>query len=143
MGFVLALLCVCAACSEGDSTPAGSGAVSEKASSKPTVETATKQPKSPGTSSASGQSPAAPSHSELVAKGRRIYLSNCTACHNLDPAKKGSLGPPVAGSSEALIEARVVHGNYPSGYTPKADTRLMVALPYLASDVPALAAYLE
>jgi mono/diheme cytochrome c family protein len=78
-----------------------------------------------------------------VAKGRRVYLSNCTACHNLDPSKKGSLGPAVSNSSRALIEARVVHGNYPPGYKPKMDTRLMVALPYLKKDVPALSAYLE
>lgn len=83
------------------------------------------------------------SHAELVAKGRQVYQSNCTACHNMDPSQKGSLGPAVSGSSEALIEARVVHGNYPPGYTPKADTRLMVAMPYLAKDVKALTAYLQ
>ncbi|MEE3327562.1 MAG: cytochrome c [Myxococcota bacterium] len=82
-------------------------------------------------------------HAELVAKGRQVYMSNCTACHNMNPAQKGSLGPAVSGSSEALIEARVVHGNYPPGYTPKADTHLMVALPYLKNDIKALAAYLE
>jgi len=82
-------------------------------------------------------------HAELVDKGRQVYQSNCTACHNMNPAKKGSLGPAVSGSSEALLEARVVHGNYPPGYTPKADTHLMVALPYLKKDIKALAAYLE
>ena len=82
-------------------------------------------------------------HAELVDKGRQVYQSNCTACHNMNPAQKGSLGPAVSGSSEALLEARVVHGNYPPGYTPKADTRLMVAMPYLKKDIKALAAYLE
>lgn len=80
---------------------------------------------------------------ELVAQGRKVYQSNCTACHNMNPSNKGSLGPAVAGSSEELVEARVVHGNYPPGYTPKADTRLMVALPYLAKDVKAITAYLQ
>ena len=80
---------------------------------------------------------------ELVTQGRAVYEMNCTACHNLNPDEKGSLGPAVAGSSEALIEARVVRGGYPPGYTPKAKTRLMVALPYLAKDVKALSAYLQ
>ena len=83
------------------------------------------------------------SHAELVAQGEKVYKSNCTACHNMDPSKKGSLGPAIAGSSEALVEARVVHGNYPPGYTPKADSRLMVAMPYLSKDVKALSAYLQ
>lgn len=80
---------------------------------------------------------------QLVAQGQKVYKSNCTACHNMDPNKKGSLGPAIAGSSEALVEARVVHGTYPPGYTPKSDSRLMVAMPYLAKDVKALAAYLQ
>ena len=83
------------------------------------------------------------SHAELVAQGAKVYKSNCTACHNMDPSKKGSLGPAIAGSSEALVEARVVHGTYPPGYTPKSDSRLMVAMPYLAKDVKALTAYLQ
>ena len=80
---------------------------------------------------------------QLVAQGRKVYTSNCTACHNMDPNKKGSLGPAIAGSSEALVEARVVHGTYPPGYTPKSDSRLMVAMPYLAKEVKALTAYLQ
>ena len=82
-------------------------------------------------------------HAEWVAQGRKVYQSNCTACHNMNPTQKGSLGPAVAGSSEELVEARVVHGTYPPGYTPKADTRLMVALPHLAKDVKAITAYLQ
>ena len=82
-------------------------------------------------------------HAELVVQGRQVYQSNCMACHNMNPAQKGSLGPAVSGSSEALLEARVVDGNYPPGYTPKADTHLMVAMPYLKKDIKALAAYLE
>ena len=120
------------------STPSGSTvesapAASEAAGSKvtPTKETSAPVPEKKLT------------HPELVAQGRQVYLSNCTACHNMNPAQKGSLGPAVSGSSEALLEARVVHGNYPPGYTPKADTHLMVALPYLKKDIKALTAYLE
>ncbi len=78
-----------------------------------------------------------------VERGRRAYVANCTACHNPDPAKDGTLGPAVAGSSLALIEARVLRAEYPPGYTPKRPSALMPAQPYLKKDVPDLAAYLE
>lgn len=75
--------------------------------------------------------------------GRRAYVANCTACHNSDPTKEGTLGPAVAGSSLALVEARVLRAEYPPGYTPKRDSALMPAQPFLKQDVPNLAAYLE
>ena len=75
--------------------------------------------------------------------GRRAYLANCIACHNQDPAKEGTLGPAIAGSSLALVEARVMRAEYPPGYKPKRDSNLMPAQPFLKNDVPALAAYLE
>jgi mono/diheme cytochrome c family protein len=78
----------------------------------------------------------------LAEKGRTYYLSSCIACHNSDPAVDGALGPAVAGSSSELIEARVMHAEYPAGYTPKRDTRVMVAMPFLEKQLPALAAYL-
>ncbi len=77
-----------------------------------------------------------------AATGRRVYAANCTGCHHPDPELEGVLGPPLAGSSRALIEARVVAGTYPPGYEPKRDTELMVALPFLGPQVDALAAYL-
>ncbi len=121
-------------CSETTSSPAPAAATSKSAS----------PPAATPPDHSSAPAPEKPlTHSELVAKGRRVYLSNCAACHNADPTKKGSLGPPVSDSSHALIEARVVHGTYPPGYKPKMDTRLMVPLPYLKKDVPALAAYLK
>ena len=78
-----------------------------------------------------------------VERGRRAYLANCIDCHNIDPAKEGSLGPAIAGSSLALVEARVMRAQYPPGYTPKRDSSLMPAQPFLKNDVPDLAAYLE
>lgn len=78
-----------------------------------------------------------------VERGRRVYVANCIACHAIDPAADGVMGPAIAGSSLALLEARVLRGEYPDGYRPKRDTRLMVALPYLAGDLPALDAYLR
>lgn len=79
----------------------------------------------------------------LAEQGRGYYLSSCTACHNADPSKDGALGPAVLGSSYALIEARVMKAEYPAGYTPKRETRVMVAMPFLEKQLPALAAYLD
>ncbi len=76
-------------------------------------------------------------------QGARVYAVNCTACHHPDPTRDGTLGPAVAGSSRELIEARVVRGEYPPGYTPKSQSQQMVALPYLAPQIDALAAYLS
>lgn len=78
-----------------------------------------------------------------VERGRRAYMANCTACHNQDPTKEGTLGPAIAGSSRALVEARVLRAEYPPGYTPKRDSSLMPAQPFLKKEVPDLAAYLE
>ena len=77
-----------------------------------------------------------------VARGREVYLSICTACHNADPSRDGSQGPAVAGSSLELLRARVLTQGYPPGYTPKRDTLNMVPLPHVEKDLPALAAYL-
>ena len=76
-------------------------------------------------------------------RGRQVYLAQCTACHNADPAQPGSVGPPVKGSSRALLEAKVLHGTYPPGYTPKRPTKVMVPLPTVAPDIAALADYLR
>lgn len=80
--------------------------------------------------------------SDPVEAGRKAYVANCTVCHNQDPTKDGSIGPAIAGSPRELVEARVLRAEYPPGYTPKRDTKLMPAQPFLKADVPALAAYL-
>jgi mono/diheme cytochrome c family protein len=94
---------------------------------------------SEGGGSASG-GPAGPGDAE---KGRAVYLANCAACHSTDPSRDGTLGPAIAGSSRELVEARVVHGTYPPGYTPKRPSAVMLKLPHLAPAVPDLAAYLQ
>ncbi len=78
----------------------------------------------------------------LARRGRAVYAANCTACHAHDPCRDGNLGPAIAGSSRELLEARVLHGSYPPGYTPKRDTRAMIPLPHLEGEIDALAAYL-
>lgn len=78
-----------------------------------------------------------------AARGRQVYLSQCVSCHGPDPAQPGPIGPAVRGASKALLEAKVVRGAYPAGYTPKRPTAVMLPLPALAADIPALADYLR
>lgn len=80
---------------------------------------------------------------ELVKAGRATYMANCIACHAMDPTIDGALGPAVSGSSLELLEARVMRGEYPDGYTPKRSSRVMVALPHLQPRLPELAAFLQ
>ena len=76
-------------------------------------------------------------------RGRAVYNTNCTACHNNDPSKDGPLGPALKGSSLALLEYRVPSRAYPPGYKPKRNSRLMPAFPSLKSEVPYLADFLR
>lgn len=76
-------------------------------------------------------------------KGKQVWLGQCVACHNSDPAKDGTLGPAVKGASPVLLEARVVRGEYPPGYKPKRPTKVMPPRPDLAASVADLAAYLQ
>lgn len=79
----------------------------------------------------------------LALQGKRVYLAQCTACHNANPKLDGSLGPGVAGSSVELLKARIVDGTYPAGYTPKRPTHVMTKLPHLEKDIEALHKYLN
>jgi hypothetical protein len=60
----------------------------------------------------------------------------------MNPAQDGALGPAVAGASMELLEARILRGEYPEGYTPKRPSKIMVPLPHLEPKLPELAAYL-
>ncbi len=84
----------------------------------------------------------APPLSEAAQRGKAVYLSVCIACHNANPALDGALGPASAGASRELLEARVVHGNYPPGYKPKRDSMAMPAFPQLADKIDDLTAYM-
>ena len=92
---------------------------------------------------ACSQGEASDSQAALVKRGEQVFLTNCTACHARSPSEPGPLGPPVAGASLALLEAKVLRNEYPPGYTPQRDTKAMVPLVHLEPDLPALAAYLE
>ncbi len=81
---------------------------------------------------------------KLIARGRAVYMSNCTACHSNDPAKAGNLGPDVAHSSRELLEARLLKAQYPEGYQPKRpNSKAMAPMPYLKNDLNALHAFLN
>lgn len=76
-------------------------------------------------------------------RGKHVYLAQCTSCHNSDPSKAGPVGPAVKGSSAELLEAKLVRGSYPPGYTPKRDTVIMPPQPQFAPNVSDLAAFLR
>lgn len=76
-------------------------------------------------------------------RGRQVYQAYCASCHGSDPARDGPIGPAIKGVSRELLEARVVRGTYPPGYTPKRPSQIMQPLPNLAPDIPDLGAYLR
>jgi mono/diheme cytochrome c family protein len=84
-----------------------------------------------------------PTLSPEAERGRQVYLAQCTACHATDPAQPGPVGPPVKGASQALLEAKLLRGDYPPGYRPQRPTAVMPRMPQLAADIPALSAYLR
>jgi cytochrome c553 len=63
--------------------------------------------------------------SKPMSRGKSVYLGNCTSCHNSDPKKDGSVGPAIFGSSEELLFKKLKTGEYPAGYKPKRQTRMM------------------
>jgi len=79
----------------------------------------------------------------LIDRGKMVYLTNCTACHNSDPKNAGALGPEVYGSSEELLHSRIMTGNYPANYKPKRASGVMRSLPHLQNDIKALHAFLN
>ncbi len=76
-------------------------------------------------------------------RGKAVYLTNCAACHNRDPSKVGPVGPEINGSSQALLEAKLLRASYPPGYAPKRKSTAMPAQPYLRSTIPDLVAFLR
>jgi mono/diheme cytochrome c family protein len=82
--------------------------------------------------------------SPAAERGRQVYLAQCTACHHpSDPSLPGSVGPELKGTSRDVLEAKLLRGTYPDGYTPKRSSRVMQPMPGLASDIDALAEYLN
>jgi mono/diheme cytochrome c family protein len=90
-----------------------------------------------------GSSDEKPPLSPAAQRGERVYRNVCIACHNANPSVDGSVGPAIAGATRELLEARVVHGTYPPGYTPKRDSAAMPKFAYLADHIDDLHAYLD
>ncbi len=78
-------------------------------------------------------------------KGEKLYRANCFACHGVDPAHDGPLGPAIQGSSRALLKIRLEKGlnQYPPGYTPKRKTAVMPPLAHLLGSIDDLLAYIN
>ena len=83
------------------------------------------------------------SGSAAAQRGQKLYENVCIACHNADPKQDGSLGPALAGASLGLLEAKVLRGEYPPGYTPKRPTHAMPRFDYLKDHLGDIAAYLQ
>ena len=80
---------------------------------------------------------------DAASRGKQVYLTECIACHNPNPARDGVLGPAIKGASQELLEARVLRAAYPPRYTPKRPTALMPPIPKLAPKIPDLAVFLR
>jgi mono/diheme cytochrome c family protein len=76
-------------------------------------------------------------------RGRQVYLAQCTACHASDPGQNGPIGPAVRGSTKPLLEAKILKGTYPPGYTPKRPSTVMQPMPQLGASLDDLAIYLR
>ena len=139
-GTLVLTMAILGGCSE-ESSEAGTrpneGAAPSDTASQP-------GPANPGAGSTTGVVAASDTRSleDRIAAGRSAYNANCTACHSMNPAQDGALGPAVAGASEELLYARVMRGEYPPNYAPKRNSRVMVPLPHLERQIPVLADYL-
>ena len=89
------------------------------------------------------ESSSTPELSPLAQRGKQVYQSACTSCHNANPKLAGSLGPDVYGSSRDLIHARILGEPDPKGYTPKRKTKMMGPQTQFKDEIDALQAYLN
>lgn len=78
-----------------------------------------------------------------ASEGKRIYLSRCAACHNVNPTKVGSIGPDIANSSLELITAKTQKREYPKGYKPKRKTKIMPKIPLSETQLKSLHEYIQ
>lgn len=120
------------ACSGDDETPTGAGASGPGASGSGSRAA---ESGDPGGASTAGAGDAS--------NGEEIYGNVCATCHGGNPSQAGTVGPAIAGSSRELVEAKVLRGEYPAGYTPKRGGKAMPPLPYLKDYVADIAAFLD
>jgi len=77
-----------------------------------------------------------------VARGEAIYRNICVVCHNADPYEVGTVGPALGSPTRELLEAKVLHGEYPQGFTPARTTHQMPQFDYLEPNLDDLVAFL-
>lgn len=77
-----------------------------------------------------------------VARGETIYRNICVVCHNANPNEAGSIGPAIAQATREVLEAKVLRGEYPVGYTPARETHQMPQFPYLEPNLDDIEAYI-
>ena len=145
---LLAAALLLAACGQDDKPAPGASPAPTASAPAPAPPSQAPAPVAPAPQTQPPHTPAPPGKAASAAagnaeKGRQVYLGQCVACHNRDPAKDGPLGPAVKGSSPELVEARVVRGEYPAGYTPKRPSKVMPVRPDLAASISDLAVYLR
>lgn len=143
-GTLVLTMAILGGCSDDSSeaeTRSNSGAAAPETAST----SGTANPSASGSEATGGVVAASDTRSleDRIAAGRSVYNANCIACHSMNPAQDGALGPAVAGASEELLYARVMRAEYPPNYTPKRNSRVMVPLPHLERQIPELADYLE
>ncbi|EMO52740.1 c-type cytochrome [Leptospira noguchii] len=80
---------------------------------------------------------------KMISQGKGLYITNCSSCHNQNPAVDGAVGPAVLGSNFELLKARIVEGTYPTGYTPKRTSRVMTRLPLNDEQIRSIEAFLN
>ena len=80
---------------------------------------------------------------KLIKRGKAIYATICSSCHNMNPRLPGSTGPEIHASSLELLQRKILFQDYPKGYVPKRKTREMPALEEFEKDIPALHAFLN
>ncbi|MEK6555164.1 MAG: cytochrome c [Bdellovibrionota bacterium] len=107
---------------------------------KKTVETSFGDKSLSDTSAVNGDAPVA---NPAIERGKKVYMANCIACHNINPKQDGGIGPANWGSSKELLHAKVLTNTYPAGYAPKRPSKAMAPLPHLEKDIDDLAAFLN
>lgn len=75
--------------------------------------------------------------------GKKLYLSKCAACHNVNPTKQGSIGPELVGASLELITLKTQKREYPKNYVPKRKTRLMPKIPLKTEQIEFIHNYIS
>jgi len=53
------------------------------------------------------------------ADGRKLFITNCIACHSADPTRDGTVGPALRGTPFNVLKTKLIEGKYPEGYPGK------------------------